>query len=189
MLCFSHHLQVFQRVVVPIYVNVVHNLLGCEKAPHVLLHHEPMLHDVSLTVRERMMRCETSPVSPVASIRDAALERRVVLSSNVGTLPRPFTFQRTELLGSLPGRRDIRPALPTVVSRCASPSGGSVAVTRTILRGFFTPVFGVKRLVALDAFKRQCFSFHCHIIACEEKYCEIAARRLRQSVLPLEGVA
>lgn len=186
MLCFSHHLKVLDRVVSPVLVDVVHNFIWTEESAQMFFHHEPVFHHVSLAIGVGMVGSEPSPVFAAPAIGDAALKVGVVRAPNVRALPRRFAFRRTELLSPLPGVCDVRSALPTVVGGSRAPSRRPIALPRAVFRGRLSPIFRVKRLVAVDAFKRQCGSLHDHIIACDERYCETASRRIQQSVLPLE---
>jgi len=186
MLCFRHHAKILNRVVPAVFIDVMNNLFGSQEAPQVLLHDEPMLHDIPLAISEGMVRSQAGPVGTISAVADAPLIRRVFVAANVGALPSPFTRGRAELPGPPPDRADVRPALAATIGYGIAPAGSAIAVRRAVLRRCLPAVLRMERLAAVDAFKRHRLSFHDYSIAREERYCEIAARRLQQSVLPLE---
>ena len=188
-LCFSHDLQVIDSVVSPVSVDVMNDLVGGQKSTEMLFHYQPMLHNVPLAVSVWMVRSETSPVTAASAIGDSPLESGVILTTDVRALPCPFAFSGAELPVASSCFTNVCAALSTVIFWGRSPSSGTVALPRTIARRLLPSVFGMKRLVAMDALKRHVCPFHSDIIAREERYCEIAARRLEQQVLPIGDIA
>lgn len=151
----------------------------------MFFHNKSVFHNIALAVSVGVMRGKAGIVASVPSVSNPPLEVRMGLASNVGTLPVPLALGGTELSLPIAYIGNIRTALATKVLRSVTPAVGSVALTRAVFRRFLTPVFGVKIGIAVDALKRQCCSLHSYIITLEEKYCEIAVRRLQQAVLPL----
>lgn len=186
MLCFRHHAEILNRVVPAVLIDVMDNLFGSQEAPQVLLHDQPMLHDIPLAISEGMVGSQARPVGTIATVANAAVICGVVVTANIGTLPSPLALIGTELAGAPPHRTDIRSALTTGVDDRLAPTGSAIAVARTVLRRVLATVLRMERLMAVDAFKRHRLSFHGNSITREERYCEIAAKRLAQAVLPLE---
>jgi hypothetical protein len=167
-------------------VDVMDNFIWRKESAKMLFYYQAMFHHVSLAICMRVMGCQASPVRAVSSVGNPPLVGGMVFASDIGALPSPFALNRAELSIATAHVADVFAALSALVWRGCPPAGRSVALSRAIFRRSFPPVFWMKRPLALGAFQRQCCSFHAHIIAREERYCEIAARRLEQQV-PLIG--
>jgi len=180
---FSHQLQVLDGVVAGVAINMVNDLMLGEKPLTLPLHDQPVFHDIALRVSERMVWREDCPIHAILTVGDARLETGMGLASNVNALPLPLARLRTELPLAVPAARNVCPAGGAGPRRRLSPSTYLVAAARTVAGCFVAPVFGVKILTAV--LTRQCnrLLFHTTIIPHEEKYCEIAVKRLAQEVL------
>lgn len=169
-----------------IVVDVMNNLIRRKESSQMLFRHESMLHHIALAIGMGMVRGETGVVPPVPTISYPSLEVRVSATPNISALPAPLALSGAKLLAPALRIGDVFPALATKVCGGVSPPMSAIALSRTKPRRFLSPVFRVKRIVAVDTLKRQCGSFHAHIISREERYCEIAVKRLQQGVLALE---
>ncbi len=180
MRCFSHQPQILDGVVVPILVGVVNDLGGIEVTPKVTLHDEAMLHDVSLAVGVRMGGNEDRPVVSAASVGDAFAEAGVVDAPDVAPLPCGLTGHRTEPLASLASAGGWVSALDAGWDGRIAPSIQEVAGTRT--EPLIASIFG-EEVGRTSGALASGFAFHTPLYHIEERYCEIAAKRMAQGVL------
>jgi hypothetical protein len=159
---------------------------GMRLAPHELrlpFGHAPARAEEPLTVKVACGPTEFL-TTPLTDAHDLTALSEVRLSS----LRLGSAFQRAISLLSLAGTLSRLAANSTDGTEVVSPTGFQIACHRAITLVGPT-VLRVIRFVAVFAVARL-FAFHALIIPqqIEERYCEIAAKRLQQSVMRLEAV-
>ena len=179
MICFEHHPEIVEGVIGGVCINVVDDLGRTQTPPYRLFHYESVFHHVAFPVSSRMARKTTGAISATASVLD-----KPALSDRAGLSIHP-TIKRAEEPRTVSCWGDVCATLSASVGRRWAPPVGLVAGPRAEPRRSFAAVLRVKICSALFTDERSVGSFHSRNVAHEEKYCEIAAERMAQEVLPL----
>lgn len=179
--CFRHDHEVGDHVVPGILVLVVNKLGRQQKAPDVLLHYEPMLHDIALRVGVRMVRREHGEVSSAAPVGNPSLIPGVCRAANIHALPKRLALRSAELLRPLARLRYVRAALTTSIRRRFSKAPKPITLGRTYRLRLFgaAAIRRMKWLLANFTQESNVQVSHVHSITREERYCEIAAKRMK----------
>lgn len=184
MIFFSHQLQVVNRVVRCVLVYVVHNFLPSQESTNRCFYDKPVFHDVALAVGHWVFRHKTRAIHAVFPVSD-----KPALAGLACGKCNP-TIKTTKLLIAFSGASCIRSAINTFGVCLSAPPLGYVALPGAIRGCRFSPPLWMKFLSAVHAVAVDVWINHRHILAhhapyckSEEKYCEIAARRLGQEVL------
>lgn len=141
----------------------------------MLLHHQPVLEHLPLGIRVRMMRLPESDVGTAASVSDwSAHQRRTNLCSG-------SACETTESPRSATGLEALRTG--HTVPRISLPPPMRDVALRGTETPWSTPCLRVEDGGTNNAHALSVCS-HGRSIAYEERYCELAAKRLAQEVLP-----
>lgn len=152
----------------------------------VRLHNEPMKHYITLAISRMMPRQTNSSVLAALAVRNQTAA--LTLSGLIGNPTR----KRAEQLRALARIRNVFPALFASIVGRIPPSTYQIAFPGTIFLVRPT-VKRIKGFAAPITFKNCAIFTHVHSIdgycetvkQIEEKYCEIAAKRLAQEVFAL----
>lgn len=162
-----------------ITINVMDSFVGCKAPPDVRLHYETVLHNVALAVGVRVLRHPASPILAARAVSDEATPQGLT------RLRRNSTSNRAEFSQPPAGARQVRSTPSAMIGRGLTPARFQVAGPGAEACGVLSPVLRAKQGIAGRAFQIDCPVFHARNIARQERYCEIAAKRLSQEVLPL----
>ena len=176
MIPLQHQAQISDRVVAWVFIYMVNHFVRRKVAPNALLHDETVVHHIPLAISKRMLWRHLSSIPTALPVADEAAptaRRHAALSVRAAR-------KRTKLSSAVSARCKVAPARRAGVLGRFSPPRRKIAFPGTVLRGSLAPVFRAERTGALGAGQEESSMFHLVMITLEEKYCEIAAKRLAQ---------
>jgi hypothetical protein len=184
MFFFSHELQVRNDVICWVFINMVYNFKILQVTPYCSLHNKSMFHDVPFRISHRMFGNTSCSISTIEAVTYQTSFAWLSCLVNYAT------GKRTVFLISFSGTQSIITTIKAFTRCLYTIPFICVAFSRAIMRTQFTSPLWMEFIPAVCTVIKEVWINHVvilthHTLYCklQQRYCEIAANRLRQEVL------